>query len=275
MRANRRSWLTRRFVFLSEVLGYSLSGAIFVGLIVTLFIRVDITVRATAELQPTCHDVTHPEDFLIVEYLAENGASVIANQPIARVLLDPVAQQRSLARRQLLDSVSLLEDNEADGSAAALIELKRALANLPPIEDSKSIITSWSGVLRHEGAPWQSRVMSGGTPLALVCDFQTLEMRARIGESDGGDDIAVGQRTRVVIESLDALMVGEVAEVHRNEPYNDIRLEFSEIPSIVQGHFFEAFVGDPNGDPLVLQADIIVGSRSLFMEMFGRGEHAK
>jgi len=275
MRTHRRSWLTKRFVFLSEVLGYSLSGAIFVGLIVTLFIRVDVTAHATAELQPTCHDVTHPGDFLIVEYLVANGATVIADQPIARVLLDPAAQQRSLARRQVLESVSLLENGGSAESAAALKELKRALVNLPPTEDCEPIVSSWGGILRLVEEPGGAGVLPGGTALALVCDLKTLEMRAQIGESEGGDAIAVGQRTRVLIESLDVVMMGEVAEVHRDEHDIGIRVEFSEIPPIVLDHFVNAIVSDPTSDPLVLQVNIIVGSRSLFMEMFGRGENAK
>jgi hypothetical protein len=272
MQTNRRSWLTKRFVFLSEVLGYALSGAIFVGLIVTLFVRVDVTVHATAELQPTCRDVTHPGDFLIVEYLVANGATVTADQPIARVLLDPAAQQRTLARRQVLESVSLLENGGSAESAAALNQLKSALANLSPIEDGKSIVSSWGGVLRLEEVQGPAGVLPGGTALALVCDLKTLEMRTQIGESEGGGAVAVGQRTRVLIESLDAVMMGEVAEVHRDDHYTGVRLEFSEIPPIVQDHFANAIVSDPTSDPLVLQVNIIVGSRSLFMEMFGRDE---
>jgi hypothetical protein len=275
MRTHRRSWLTKKFVLLSEVLGYSLSGAIFVGLIVTLFIRVDITVHATAELRPTCHDVTRPEDFLIVEYLVADGATVIADQPIARVLLDPAAQQRTVARRQVLESVSLLENGGSAESAAALKELKRALANLPQIEDCESIVTPWSGVLRHEEVPWRAGTIPGGTALALVCDLKTLEMQAQIGGSEGGDAIAVGQPAGIVIERLNAVMMGEVAEVHRDDHDTGIRIEFTEIPAIVEDHFADVIVNDPSSDPIVLQANIIVGSRSLFMEMFGRGEHAR
>ena len=272
MRTHRRSWLTKRFVFLSEVLGYSLSGAIFVGLIVTLFIKVDVTVPAMAELQPTCRDVTHPGDFLIVEYLAANGATVTVDQPIARVLLDPDAQQQTLARRRVLESVSLLENGGSAESAAASKELNRALANLPPIKDFESIVSSWGGILKLEEAPGRAGVIPGGTALALVCDLKTLEMRTQIGNSKGGDAIVNGQRTRVVIETLDSIMMGEVAEVLRGDDNTGVRLEFSDIPPIVQDHFADAIVSDSPSDPLVLQANIVVDSRSLFMEMFGRGE---
>lgn len=269
------SQLTRRFVFLSEVFGYCLSGAIFLGLITTIFIRVDVEVKATGELKPVCFGVTHPRDFLLLEFLVTDGDSVVADQTVARVQLNTTAQRRSLARRQLLESVSLLESDAAAESDAALQELKRALAKLPPIEDFESVITSQSGVLRRELLPWQDGILSGGTLLARVCDPRTLEMHARLGESEGGHRIGVGQRALVVIEDLDAVLTGEVVEVSRDESDARFRLEFQAVPAEVQSRFRESFVGRTDDEFPSLQADIIVGSRSLFMEMFGRGEHAK
>jgi hypothetical protein len=264
--------LTRRFVLLSEVLGYCLSGAVFLGVIVTVFVRVDVIVHAKAELRPKCHDVTCPEDFLLVEYLVANGEHVVAEQPIAHVLLGNTAQQRSLARRQLRESASLLEHEAGTNSRAAAEELKRALAILPPIEDIESIMTSHSGVLRHNHVPWEDGVLSGGTPLALVCDLQTLEMKGKLGDSRTNDRLAVGQRARVFMDDLREVVMGDVVEFHRGTNEIDFRLEFTGVSPKIQDYFRDKFVSAPVGASLVLQAEIIVGSQSVFTEMFSRGK---
>jgi hypothetical protein len=188
--------------------------------------------------------------------------------------LDPAAQHRNLARRQLLESISLLQNDDARGSRGALREMRRALTNLPPIEDFESIITPWTGVIRFESVPPQGEIMSDGTPLARVCDPQTLAMKGRVAESQGGNRIKVGQKARVLTEILDALIIGEVVECFRDDQFTDIRIEFSEIPFIVEAYFVDNLEKGSGDDMPVLQADVIVGSRSLFTEMFARGTHA-
>jgi len=272
MPTERQRWVKRKFVILSEVLGYALASAVFIGVIATLFIHVDVSVKATAELRPICQDVTSAEPFLLVEYLVANGENVVAGQPVARVLVDKAAQQRSLARRQLRASLSLLEAEPGSGAAVAAKRLREALAHLPLSEDFETITTSYPGFLRHIHVPWEDGVLPGGTAAALVCEFQTLEMKGRLITTAVAAKLAVGQRARAFAGELGGVLTGRVVEARHGPDGTDFRLEFTQTPSATQNFIRKRFMNSTDGNPLTLQAEIIVGRRSLFMEMFRRGK---
>jgi hypothetical protein len=52
----------------------------------------------------------------------------------------------------------------------------------------------------------------------------------------------------------------------------DFRLHFTQTPSATQDLIRERFMNSVDGKPLLLQAEIIVGRRSVFMEMLRRGK---
>ncbi len=272
MPTERQRWVKRKFVVLSELLGYALASAVFAGVIATLFIQVDVSVKATAELRPICHDVTSVRDFLLVESPVANGGHVVVGQPVARVLVEMAAQHRSLARRQLRASLSLLEAEPGSSAGVAAKRLREALADLPSSEDFETITTSHAGFLRQIHVPWEDGVLPGGTAAALVCEFQTLEMKGQLITTAVAAKLAVGQRARAFAGELGGVLTGEVVEARHGLDGTDFRLQFTQTPSATQDLIRERFVNSADGKPLLLQAEIVVGRRSVFMEMLRRGK---
>jgi biotin carboxyl carrier protein len=172
-----QKWFSRRFVVISEILGYTLSAIVGLGVLYTVFVDTEVLARVQGEIQPSSVAMKADTEVLLFEYIVKSGDSVKQGQPVLRVVADQASQQRIHARRLLETAVAALEIGSGADSSASLEAARHALAVLPTGKDQVETLTSPSdGFFFVPTESGQGDAISKGKNLALIYDLTQLSM---------------------------------------------------------------------------------------------------
>jgi len=275
-----KRWLARRYVFLAEVTGYTLSGI--VGLIVlsTFLVKVEIIAEGSGIVGPVSTDIVADTDALLTEYLASTGDEVLAESPVCLIATDSADRLQALARRDLEATILALEQAPSLIASDTLTHARAAFATFPPNERGEEITTPESGMLRCLIDPQRSGVIPAGVPLARVYDVTRLVLDAPLGQSGAADMVAEGQVVRMeLFEQVEGdgkgagerqQLHGRVQTISTDGAAKRVVVYFADIPAVTREHF-RSMLRDDGEDALpTVSVDIVVGHRSLFKDVFGR-----
>jgi len=265
-----RHFFRTRFVVMSEILGYAMSGAIFIGVLASLFIQVDTVAKTGGRIHPSYREVVADSDALVIEYLARSGENVVSGQPIVRVALDKATQNLILARRHLSSTAELLGPNSDNASLAALHGVRTALEALPPPDGGRILSAAHDGVVQHVIDPNDMDIIPKGTPLAILFNHSVLALEAVLGNSNADSQVVEGQMVRVTIPEVRDTLAGHVTGVQTEDGITRVSVEFEDVSLHVQEHFRALLPDDEQVPSQQVEANIVVGHESLFKQMFGR-----
>ena len=269
--ARWRQWFSKRFVVISEILGYTLSAAVGLGVLYSAFLEVEILARVKGELRPSCMEMKVDADALPLEYLAASGEGVAKGQPVLRVAADEASRRRMLVRCQLETTVATLESDSSHESQVAIEDARRALAALPPVDEKVETLTApCDGVFRQLADIRKNDVVPSGKTLALVCDMSELLLEISQDASPVDSRVADGQMARASIPALQESLVGHVATSTVADTSGGFSIKFQDVPQAVRDYLFTGLFGEGKGLPNSVDAEIVVGHQSLFRKAFGR-----
>jgi hypothetical protein len=265
-----RQWFVKRFVVISEVVGYAISALVGAGVLYSLFVQVEVLSTVTGELRPLSCELKAIGQMLPVECLAASGTEVTQGQPVLRVTSDRSGQQVTLARRGLQTSVAMLEQEPGAESKTAIEDARRALAALPPVASVEILAAPSGGVVKQLVDADKSDVVSAGEPLAVVYDISQLVLAGPLGNSFADGRVAKGQEARVTVPELGERIIGQVTAVDSVDGKKTVSVQFSNISPAVRDYARSVVFGENAGKPNSVRAEIVVGRQSLFRQTFGR-----
>jgi hypothetical protein len=261
----------KRFVVISEILGYTLSAAVGLGVLYSVFVEVEILARVKGELRPSCMEIKVDADVLLIEYLAASGEDVAKGQPVLRVVVDEASRRRMLVRHRLEATVAALESDSSGESQAALEDARRALAVLPPVEEKvETLTTPCDGVFRQLADIRENNVVPAGKALALVYDMSELLLDISPGASLVDSRVADGQEARATIPEAQERLIGHVVTATITDTSNGFSIRFQGVPQADRDHMFTLLFGENKGVLGSVDAEVVVGHQSLFRKTFGR-----
>jgi len=270
MFAGLKRRVSDNFVVLMEMVGYVMSAAILVGVLYSLFVKVEILAHANGVVRPESDIVAAPDEVLLLRYLAPSGENVIAGQPVCQVVVETAAKDALVAKRKLSAVATLLQTREDSKLDAVLTNVREALGDLPADVGAETLSAPRAGILQHAVESGADVPAPAGDPLALVHDMTRLRIEGVL-ESLNAEKVAEGQQVRLTIDPIAEPFMGYVAAVSRSGETRQVLLQFQDVPEAVQHHFHKLLFDaeTPSALPAV-RAAIIVGHRSLFRQMFGR-----
>jgi len=242
-----RHLLWTRFIVISEILGYAMSGAVFIGVLCSLFIQVELVSKAGGTIHPLYEEVVTDSDALVIEYLVNSGESVVTGQPLIRVAIDEPTQHHVMVRRLLTATAALLEANVTADSDTALKNVRDALLALPLPAEGQIISATSDGLMKQTVEPAELSLVPQGTPLAIVFNPSVLVLEGTLGTSNTDGRVVEGQLARVTVS-----------------------IEFENLSPQVQEHFSDSLSDNVHVVSQDVATDIVVGHQSLFKQMFGR-----
>lgn len=264
-------WLSKRFVVLSEIIGYTLSAAIGLGVLYSVFVEVEVVARVKGELRPSCTEIKAESDTLFVEYLAASHGNVRKGQPVLRVVTDAAARRRILVRRQLEATVAALASDPTGESRAALEDTRRALATLPPVEGKTETLTApCDGVFQQMPDMGKDGVIPAGKALALVYTMSELLLDASPEASAMDSRIADGQEARMTIPGTQERLAGRVILADGAAASKGVTIQYDDVPETVRGRVSTLWFGKDREALKTVEAEVVVGHQSLFRKTFGR-----
>ncbi len=260
-----RQWFLKRFIVISEIIGYALSAAVGLGILYSVFVEVEILTKVKGELRPSCMEIKEGADALFIEYLAASGEHVAKGQPILRVSVDDASKRSILLRHQLEEAVASLESDSSGESQASLEDARRALAALPPAEEKvETLAAPCGGFFQPLAGVRENDVVPAGSALARVYDMSVL----RLDSVQGDARIADGQEARAVIPGMQERLVGQVSVIMA--PSNHVSISFQDAPQAAREIMFASLFGKSEEKLDAVEAEVVVGHQSLFKKMFGR-----
>ncbi len=265
-----KQWLLERFIIISEIIGYAVTAAVGIGVIYSLFVRVEVIARVEGELHPARTEVVADADVLPINSMVSTGQEVKRGEPILRVARDETVQRRVLTRRRLEAALTLLETKPDRDTGVALGETRRAIAALPPPDTGEILTSPAEGILKQLVDPNLEATVSAGKPLAVVYDLSQLQFDGRLGASTADQKVAAGQTARVAIPGVPVPIVGHVESVNAGDTSKTVTIRFDDPSPEVRELFQARILGQGEPDAMSVHVDIVVGSQSLFKEVFGR-----
>ena len=246
--------------------------AVVVGAFVvySLFATVEIVVPASGTLHPPFVDVSADAEALPIEYVVSSDQEVTAGQPVCRVVLDASAQHRLLTRLKLESVVAMLEA-DPDTQPATLETVRNVLATLPSTEDSAVLEAPQGGWLKHAASPDVGVLIPPGQSIARIYDLKQLVLEAAVASSNTNHTVSAGMTVRMTLEDFPEPILGSVATVADGENGQEkVTALFEGLPEDWQDHFHALAFSQGKDDFPSVNAEIIVGRRSVFKEIFGR-----
>jgi len=243
-----------------------------VGIVVlcTFVVKVEILAHVNGPLKPASVDVFAGTNALLVEYLVKTGDEVAQGAAVCRVVTDPVVQRQALVRRQLQATISVIEQDSSQLAADTLEQTRAALATLPPNDRSEEITAPRGGTVKRLIEPSQSGIVSATTPLATVYDLSRLTLDATIDPGAIAELVAEGQTVRVRLPGQGGEIRGSVQAVMTEGATKRAIIGFAGVAPLVHERFRSMLCGDGGEALATTGADIVVGHRSLFKDVFGR-----
>ena len=265
-----KQWFAKRFVVISEIIGYTISIAVGIGVVYSLFVRVEVTARVEGDLHPARTEAAARTDALLIDYMVSTGQEVKQGQPILHAALDDASQRRVQTRRRLEAAVALLEAHPDGDAPAALEETRRAIGALPPPETGEIIPSPTDGLFKELVEPGQEELTPAGKPLAFVYDMSQLRFDGPLGASATDQKAAEGQTARTTMPGIPAPILGRVEAVNTSATPKTVSIRFDGISPEVRDYFYARVFGQEQPSSSSAHADLVVGYQSLFKQIFGR-----
>jgi len=268
MRIPFRQWLSHRFVFVCEVLGYAIIAVVGIGIVYGLLARVEVVASATGPVEPPTVDVVAESECLVTECLVVRGAAVEKGTPIARVVEDPEAQRVTQASVKLHEALALLEQGSKSESQA-VAQVRGALSELT-VPEAITLTAPAAGRLKQEHNTGPGTPCPSGGVIARLYDLSQLTMQGTV-ESRSAEKVVVGNLCRLTLPEGAEVPEGTVEAVKKEGKTAKVTLRWKEVPLAVQDLYAAALFGDGKGAVIEsARADIVVGHESLFRRTFGR-----
>jgi len=262
-----KHWLSRRFVVLSEIVGYVLAALVGAAVVYSMLTKVDVVAKISGEAKPSASELTLDRDALLTAQLAAPGSDVVGGVPILRIAADPKDQRRILARRRLTAAIVDLEAEADEQSRAALDESQRALEVLPLPAQEEDLAAPAAGFVAYRADLADVGTIPAGEALAIVYQSDRLLLETTLGDTAADQLVAPGQEVRATVPESGDRLTGRVVSV---DPERKVLVAFSDIPEEVQKRIRAAVLDESALRLPVLNAEVVVGSQSLFKQMFGK-----
>lgn len=153
----------------------------------------------------------------------------------------------------------------------ALDDIRRALDALPPDPAPTAIPAPRAGCIDYDGEPEPWRVLPAGAVCARLYDLDRLEMTFTLTLANASHDIAVGNTVRAILPDPSETLVGAVIEVTPvDNTQRRVTARFESVTPSVRDRFKALVFADTPQPFPDAKAEVVVGTRSLFREIFGR-----
>lgn len=267
-------WLQSRFVQLTEIVGYSMSAVVGIGVVYSLYVQVEVIARVNGELRPLSAEVKADGDAIPIEYLVASGDEVVEGQPVMKVAIDEESRRRLKARRWVEAAVAVLASGSSSGDSSALESARATLALMPQVDEAVILAAPATGMFWQEVDATQAPVVPRGEALACLYDMRDLVFEAPLGSQPTVTRVAEGQDTRgtVSISGQQQKLVGRVLDVVGVETKKNVSIRFVDVPQVVRDAVFRPLYGENNEKLEPVSVEIVVGHQSLFKQVFGRNQ---
>ncbi len=253
------TWISRRFVLLCEITGYTITAGVAAFVVFAIFRQVDTVAASTGSLRVASSPVAADVPALVAQYTGANGAEVTTGAPVARVITDPVALRTARARRMLEKAGDLLD------AAPAAAEVKGAAARLDAGPAPRALAAPAAGLLRTLPP---DDMATTGQPVARVYDTSALVFEGALEKY--ADQVAAGQPARAVVADLKLTLSGRVEKVVRADGASTVTIRFTVTDPALRDQLRRRVLETPSAEFPAQKIETVVGTRSLFTVIFSR-----
>lgn len=264
-----RVWFGRRFITLVEIVGFTTSAILGVGVAYTLWKHEEVLAYGWAKPQPLSAYVTVQKEAVPIEWLVAPGDDVFAGTPILHIVTTPGASQRLRAQRQLAQAQASLEAAGTPDAAAALAYTNQAADALSSIVPEDTVLAPGKGGVMPLVSVEANDTIPAGTTVAVVYDLSALTCDLTL-EVKKANKIEIGQLARLTLPGIEEPLEGKVVSADLTDEGGTASLRFENLSEEVRTLLYDnLFVNDV---PFaMLRAEIVVGHQMLFVKLFGRG----
>lgn len=258
------------FVAIMETIGYVLCGLVGIGLLYSVVTQVDVWAPCEGPLTVSTIAAVVPVESVVVDWLVQPGQKIEAGDPLCTLAVEPLSRDRARARR-LLSAASKELDALTDAqSKSAATQARSALDTLGLPQDLQVLNAPESGIVVPAESALRAELLNPGEAVAHIVDVSRLVMVGTVPPAESGK-VTVGNPARVTTPYNDAVLKGRVLEVNKSAP-DKVTLLFESIPESLRQSYPEAFLFSEAlpAETTFCKAQILVGSSSLFRNLFGR-----
>lgn len=263
-----RNALSKRFVFLCEVVGYAIvfivAGFAVYGLVTYKEVLYDIQGQPHFASSP----IETEAPALFRDLKAESRTRVTRGENLLRYLKNPREMQNALVRQNLEEALRAAEKSPELNTPELITKIEDAQAQIPLEGEGHYYQADRDGLWYFPRQPDPDEIWPEGLLLGRVIALDSFTLTGSIARRDS-EKIEPAMEARLSLEE-GKMLLGQVSKLETGQDPSTVTLQFSNLSLEEQVAIEDWAVQSFSTESPALSVKILLGKRSLFRTIFGK-----